>query len=588
MEESKDIRYLIKIFRRRKIAFFIPATLVFLIITLIALLLPPIYKATTTILIEEQQIPPEYVKSTVTSYVEQRLQMITQQIMSYSRLMEIINKFNLYPEMRNKCTMEEIVDKMRKDIKLETINTEVVNKRTGRPVSATIAFTLSYEGKNPYKVQQVANVLASLYLEYNLKTREQQASSTTAFLQHELKELKKYITKLENKISKFKKEHLGELPEFININLQTIQRLNDNLNQIEAEIRSLQERKVYLEGQLALIQPFAPIITEDGKTIMNPSERLKYLRLKLISLQSTLSPNHPDIIKLKKEIKALEAQVGQTDETLEKIKQLNELQTKLADLKSKLGPKHPDVIKLQKNIEILSKELEDIDPINASTSKFDVEKPDNPAYINILTQIGSIDVQIKSLKEEEKKIKKKIEEYQNKLENTPSVEKEYNALLIDYQNARNKYNELMSKLMEARVAQEMEESQRGERFTIIDPAQLPEKPYKPKRLAIILIGFVLAIGAGIASVATCEYMDHSIKTAEELQQIVSAPILSVLPYIETQEEKNARRKKRFLIVILGVSILIMLLLLFHYFVMPLDIFWMKFEQKITRLWIQNF
>ncbi|OAQ20536.1 GumC family protein [Thermosulfurimonas dismutans] len=585
MDEQRDVQYLIRVFRRRKKAFFIPFVLVFVAITLVAFLLPPVYRATTTILIEEQQIPPEYVKTTVTGYVEQRLQMITQQIMSRSNLMEIIKRFDLYPEMRGKYTMEEIINKMRNDIELETISAEVSDKRTGRPSSATIAFSLSYEGRDPVKVQQVANVLASLYLEYNLRAREEQASSTTAFLEQEIEELKKHMSVLEEKISKFKREHMGELPEFVNINIQTIERLNRDLDDIEAQIRSLQERKVYLEGQLALVDPMAPIKTEEGKAVMSPVERLKYLRLKLISLRSTLSPNHPDIKKLKREIAALEAELGETDDTLEKVKRLNDLQAQLADLRSRLGPKHPDVLKLTKDIEALSQELSKVDPGAATAAEVSLNRPDNPAYINLLTQIASIDVEIKSLEEERRRIKEKIEEYQRRLENTPLVEKEYNALLRDYENARLKYNELMNKLMEARIAQELEESQSGERFTIIDPAQLPEKPYKPKRLAIVLIGFVLALGAGVGCMALTEYLDHSIKSPEELQRLVQAPVLSVFPYIETEEERRARQRRRWLFLFGMIVAAILAVLLFHFLVMPLDIFWIKLERKVMKLWI---
>ena len=583
--EERDIRYLWRIFKRRKAAFLIPFFLVFSTITLIAFILPPVYKATTTILIEEPEIPPEYVKTTVTGYVEERLQAITQEIMSRSNLVNLIEKFDLYPEMRGRYTLDEIVNKMREDIKLEPINVEVTNRRSGRPASATIAFTLSYEGRDPVKVQKVTNALASLYLEYNLRTRKEQASGTVAFLEKQLEQVRKRMKELEARISKFKKEHLGELPEMVNVNIQTINRLERRLEDLEAQIRSLKEQKVYLQGQLALVEPMAPIKTEEGKAIMTPLERLKYLRLKLISMRATLSPNHPDIKKLEREIKALEAQVGTTDYTLEKIKQLNDLQARLAELRERLGPKHPDVKNLEKKIEILSRELAKADAPQVKAAQAALNRPDNPAYINLMTQIASIEVQIKSLEEEKAQIQKKIDEYQRRLENTPLVEKEYNLLLTDYQNTRRKYDELMDKLMEARIAEKLEESRRGERFTIIDPAQLPEKPYKPKRMAIVLIGFVLALGAGVGTVAMMEYLDHSIKTPEELQQLSSVPVLAAIPYVEGEEEIRARKRKRMFLFIACLITLILVLILFHFLVMPLDIFWLKVVRKVNLLLI---
>lgn len=582
MGEGQNIRSLLKILRRRKREFLIPFVLIFMSITFIALLLPPVYKATTTILIEEQQIPSEYVKSTITGYVEQRLQTITQQIMSYSNLLKIIEEFDLYPEMRKANPIEEVINKMREDIKLETISTETSGTKGGRPVSATIAFTLSYEGNDPVKVQKVTNALASLYLEYNLKMREEQASSTELFLEQESKEIEAQLRALEAQISNFKQAHIGELPEFATINIQAIERLERDLDNIDSQIRSLKEQKVYLEGQLALVEPFAPVKTEEGKLMASPMERLKYLKLKLTSLQATLSPNHPDILRLKREIKALEAQVGNVNDINEKIKELKELKAQLAELESKRGPEYPDVKLLTKKIKALEEEISKVNSTEVNNPGMSLGTPDNPAYINLLTQISSVDVQINSLEQRKKEIKKKIEDYQRKLEKIPIVEKTYNMLLADYENLRNKYNELMNKLMEAKIAKELEESQRGERFTIIDPAKVPEKPYKPKRLAIILIGFVLALGGGIASTALMEYIDHSIKNPEEVQSLINIPLFTVLPYIETEEEIK-KRKKRWRLLIFGLILIgILALVLFHFFVMPFDIFWLKLERKITQ------
>ena len=188
-----------KILKRRKWSLILPALLVFLTAVAVALALPSIYKSTATILIEEQDIPADFVMATVTSYVEQRLQSINQRIMSYTRLSEIIQRFDLYPELRDKRTAEEIVEQMIEDTALEPVSTEVVDRRTGKPMSATIAFTVSYEGTNPAKVQQVANVLTSLFLAENLEVRKKQAQETATFLESEMDKIKEKLTELEAK-----------------------------------------------------------------------------------------------------------------------------------------------------------------------------------------------------------------------------------------------------------------------------------------------------------------------------------------------------------------------------------------------------
>lgn len=580
VEETQEVKDLRGVVRRRRKGFITAFVAVFFAGLIIAFALPPIYLSESTILIEEQQIPADFVKTTITSYVEERLQMITQQIMSRSKLLDVINRFGLYPEMRDRYTTEDIIEEMREDIRLETISADVIDKRTGRPSAATIAFKLSYEGKDPTKVQQVANVLASLYLEENLKAREQQASNTTAFLDQERDQLKTEIEDLENKITEFKKAHLGELPEHSAVNLQQLSRLSRDIDQMSAQLRTLQERKIYLEGQLVGMDPLSPIVTEEGKTIMNPKERLKLLRLQLVSLQSSLSERHPDVKKLKSEIQELETQVGDSDDSVEKLRRLEDLKGKLAEMKGKLGPKHPDVVKLTREVEALSEEVKGLEAKKAGLSLAQ-EKPDNPAYINLRTQLASVEMEIKSLLQERAKLNKEMNQYQVKLANAPLVEKRFNELTRDYENAKIRYNEIMNKLMEARVAQGMEETQRGERFTIIDPAQFPEKPHKPNRLAIMLISLVLALGAGVGLAAARESLDQSVKSPEELTGFSGEPVLSVIPFMQTDQERRAKALKKALWIFVVLGAVAAALIVIHIFVMPLDILWLKLERRFT-------
>ena len=567
--------------RRRRRSFVLCFSSILIAAFFVAVALSPIYLSQSTILIEDQQIPSEYVQTTITGYVEERLQVITQRIMSRSKLMEIIERFGLYSEMRERHTTEEVLEKMRRDINLQTISADVVDRTTGRPTTATIAFTLSYQGKNPPKVQKVANVLASLYLEQNLKTREERVSTTTTFLQQELDELEREIDAIENKISVFKKDHIGELPEYNSLNVKVIAELNRELDHVDMQINSLLERKILLAGQLANVDPRSPIMTNDGKAVMPPAEQLKYLRLQLITLQSRLSDKHPDLVKLKKEIEQLELQVEESHASMEKIKRLETSKAELAAIKGKLGPKHPDIIKLSKEVDALEKEVEHLKPEQVA-QELTAQTPDNPAYINLKTQLDSVELQIKSLLEEKRQTKDEIAEYQKRIENAPVVEKEYNSLIRDYESAKNRHNELMNKLTEAKLAQGMEETQRGERFTIIDPALLPEKPYKPNRLAILLIGFVMATGGGIAVAAIRESLDASVKTAHELNRLASIPVLSVISLVESDDEVRYRRIKMTVFVLGVLGVLVGAVLFVHYHVMPMEMLWTNIQRGAAR------
>jgi uncharacterized protein involved in exopolysaccharide biosynthesis len=672
MQDGIDIKTIKGIVRRRRRLFLLTFLSLFLIGGLIAVLLPPVFLSKATILIEGQQIPQEYVRTTITSFVEERLQIITQRIMSRGRLMEIINRFDLYREMKERYTTEEIIETMRKDIKFKTISAEVKDRRTGQSSVATIAFTLSYEGKSPATVQKVANVLTSLYLEENLRTREQRASNTTEFLQQELDQLRSQMDVLQSRISEFKTAHIGELPEYTGINLQATERLHREVEQARMQVNALRERKVLLEGQIATVEPHTDLMTAEGKVVTDPSERLKLLRLQLVSLQSAQSEKHPDVKRVKNEIQELEKQVGESEGGQEKLRRKEELSTMLSEMKGRLGSKHPDVVKLTRELELLSVENEPAlseeaaappaealavepkvllvqaqngrlreDPSLGSQVKQVVRqgetalvsevrgdwyrvsledgnagwahkslfaegqivekkrstpnkvkqvmslsaarKPDNPAYINLRTQIEAADLEIAALLEHEKEIRKEIARYEKKLESAPIVEKEYLSLIRDHENAKAKYNELTSKYLEAKVALGMEETQRGERFTIIDPAQLPETPNKPNRLAIVVISLVLSLGAGTGAAAVREVMDKSIKSAEQIVQTLNLQVLSVIPLMVSPQERRAKRIKWATATLASIAVLVIAAILVDQFVMPLDVLWARLQRKIMKM-----
>ncbi|EFK05818.1 polysaccharide chain length determinant protein, PEP-CTERM locus family protein [delta proteobacterium NaphS2] len=581
MAENINIQDIKGIIRRRRKGFLFTFLAVFVAAVVVAFVLPPVYLSQSTILIEEQQIPDEYVKSTITSYVEERLQGITQRIMSRTRLLEIMNQFNLYPEMRDRYTTEDILDKMRNDIKLETISADVIDRRTGRPGTATIAFSLSYQGKNPGTTQKVANVLTSLYLEENLKAREQRASNTTEFLEKEQKNIKTRIDTLESNLSRFKIAHAGELPENNALNTQAVTRMERDLDQLNTQLRSLQERKIYLKGQLAVVEPFEKLEEKEDPELQKRMY-LEKKRLELIALKTSLSEKHPDIKRLKKEIQELEAEVGADGDSEVRARSIAALENELAEKKGRLGPKHPDVVSLSKKLTAVKKNS-DTRGDKQSEKARQRKVPDNPAYINLMTQVATTDMELKSLMEEERGLKERLRAYQERLEKAPAVEQEYLNLISNRDTAKAMYNDISTKLMEARVSQGMEEAQQGERFTITDPAQLPEKPFKPNRLAIILIGFVLGLGAGVGVGAIGESLDGSVKSGAELRRVMDVPLFSVIPLMETERERRIRWMKRafwcvLVLVIIGVG-----LILVNAYVMPLDILWIKIQRRLMMM-----
>lgn len=520
MEENRIIKFedIIKIIKRRKWAFILPALAVVFLTVIVLLVWKPVFRSTSTILIEEQEIPREYVMATVTSFAEQRLQTINQRIMSSTKLLEIIHTFNLYADRFEKVTTEEIIDDMRKkDIKFGTVTADVIDRQTGRPASATIAFTVSYEGKNPVLVQQVANALSSLYLEENMKVVGQQTAGAAKFLEDEAKTVQSELAELDRQIMIYKEKNPRSLPELYQFNLQALDSSDRSRDDLNAQLRSLRERESYMQTELATVKP---------ETENQDKERLKELRSALLSLTTRYSDEYPDVIKTKTEISELE-----------------------------------------------KKMQSDGSQPNAS------ETADNPSYIALSSQLAGVQSEIKSVKRQLEDLDEKRADYRRRLEQSPRVEESYKNMLSERNNTQLKYDDLMKKFMEAKVAQGLEKDKMGEHFTLIDPARLPEKPVRPNRLAVILIGLIMAIGAGIGTVALQETADQSARRAEDLVSVFPFPVLAEIPEIITLGDKKNKMNRLRIVAGTAVFVLVSFVVFVHLFVMDLDVLWARVARQ---------
>jgi len=564
------------IIRRRKKVFIWSSALIFFTCVVVAFVLPSIYKSEVMIVVENQEIPDEYVKSTITTFVSERLQLLTKKILSYPRLLEIIKTHQLYPELDSDG---EMVEKMQKDIKLKTIDVSLRDRQSRGAGKATVAFTLSYEHKNADTAKTVADILANIFVQEDLKSRQKQAGTTTRFLEKELEGLRLVVQNNEEKISRFKAANIKQLPGSTAVFSQTIFRLEQDLDNIDSRIRTNQEKIIYLKSQIANIDPLVPILTENGVVANNPNNRLKYLRLQLIRRQAILSEKHPDLIRLKGEIEQLEALVGKKETRIDQVNRLNWVEKEIAELKATYGDKHPDVIRFSKEADLLRRQIGD----PQKTKLLEEEQSDNPGYMNIKAQIIVAESEIDALRADRIKVTRKLDEYQQRLESAPFIDEEYNSLTLDYENAKQKFNEASNKLHSARNAQEMDTSERGERFRIDYPANLPDKPDKPKRLLIILLGFVLGIGSGILIAALTEGLDASVKATDELESIAGVPVLATVSFFYSPKQKRQRRIKRLTLVATVMVIILSVSLMINWFVMPIGELWAKFEDRLVEV-----
>jgi uncharacterized protein involved in exopolysaccharide biosynthesis len=416
----------------------------------------------------------------------------------------------------------------------------------------------------------VANELTSLFLGENLKSRERQAQEATSFLQQEAENLARHISEIDEKIATFKQRANGALPELMPLNQQLMNQAERELMDVDQQVRSLEERKAYLQGELATIKPNTPILSVTGERILDSTERLRALRAEYAGASANRSADHPDVIKMKQEIEALEKETGQLPDAEEASKRLIDARAALAADLERLGNEHPDVLQARRKISALEQEVH---RLKVAPSKTINLRPENPAYINLQAQLNSATSSLEALRKTRLDLKRRLQEYATRLEKGPEIEPEYLVLTRDRDTSGQKYQEIRSRLLEAKVSEGLEVQRKGERFSLIDPPSLPEKPYKPNRLAIVLLGFILAVGGGIGLGAAAESLDHSIRTPDQLVALTQHFPLAVVPFMPNEDDVSSARLRRRVVQTAGIGAFATVILLLHVFVVPLDVLW---------------
>lgn len=575
MEQAigSNVGYAEAVRRRFPLAVFIGAAMLALTLVL-ALGLPSYYKSKAVVLIEAQEIPQDLVRSLVTSFADQRMQMIAQRVLTNANLAGIITKYDLYRDARERQPMESVLEEMREDISLVPISADVVDPRQGKAVQATIAFEIAYTNRSPDMAQRVANEIVSLFLNENLKQRTETSEETLGFLTAESEKLRADVAELEQKLATFKEGNVERLPELTTLNLEMMNRTETQITQLESQIQSLAQQRVYLESELAQQKPVTLLISETGQRILGPSDRLKVLESEFIPLAARYGANHPDVIAKKKEIESLRAQVGGTNAEIELGLKLQKSQAELSMARQKYSADHPDVKRLNREVLELRKQLDSArtsTPVSVSSNS----PPDNPAYIQLQARLEATNNDISSLERQRSSLREKLADLEQRITQSPEVEREYRMLTRDYENAHSKYQEVLAKKQEAELASNLESKQRGERFTLIEPPVIPEEPAKPNRLAIALLGAFLSVAGSIGGGALAETLDSRIYGRAGITRLLGVPPLAVIPKINTVKSRS-QTKRRILLALAGSMIVATAALtLIHFTYSPLDVLFFR-------------
>jgi len=542
MQQPMELREYIVILRRRKVHFVIPFILILLVGLALAFGLPPVYRSEATILIEKQEIPVDLIQTTVTGYVEERIKSLTERLMTVDNLWKIANAQDLYPGERSRENRGEIVTRMRESIFVEMVDVKTNDPGSGKQSSATIAFTIAFEANTPEHAKSVAQELTSLFLEENRKSRSEQATQVSGFLEAEASRLNTEISELEAKLAIFKQEQKDQLPELWDVNMRLFESTEGDINNTDGQIRTIQDTINALQAELAITSPYQDIETGTGQKIQAPAERLKGLMAEYLRLSSVYSSDHPDLRKMRNEIAALESQTGGGGSISKLFAELSRQRALLLNARQKYSAEHPDVKKLSQSVAVLEAKLSTMQVSGSSSSTKLIVDPTNPRYVSLKTQL---DAALGNLKVERAKLlqlKEKLSEYERRLFQTPTVERDYKTLSRDYENAREKYQELKEKQLQARLAVQLEAGSQAEQLIVIQPAFLPGLPERPNRLGIALLAGFFAFAGGVGSVSVAEYMDRTIRGSRGIFAIFEAPPLAVIPLI--REKRNFGKKRR--------------------------------------------
>jgi polysaccharide chain length determinant protein (PEP-CTERM system associated) len=493
--EPKDLLNILK----RPTVILIPTVLVGAAMAGYVHTLPDLYRSETLIMVVPQRVPDSYVRSTVTTTIQDRLRSFNQQITSRTRLEPVIREFNLYPEQVRSGLMEDVVERMRLDIATEIIRSD--------------AFRISYLYGDARTSMKVTERLASMYIDESLREREVLADSTNQFLDSQLSSAKERLIDHEKKLESYKMRYAGQLPTQITSNLQVMQNAQMQIQSLVDSLNRDRDRQLALQGQLSDLG----LSSSDDAT------------------SAPRTPPPPSV--------AAPASYPA----------LQQAQKALEQLQLRLTASHPEVLRQQRVVADLEKKVADETAFNmlAAANAPRQTTGMDPAQLARLSRVEQMRIELESLskqivakEQEEARLRSVIADYQSRVESAPSRESELTELMRDYDTLQRTYTQLLAKKEEAQVSANLERYQIGEQFKILDPARLPEKPYSPDRPRLWAIGVGAGLLIGLLFSAFIEYRDASLKTDADVVATLTLPVLAMIPELVTNEVRQARVRRR--------------------------------------------
>jgi polysaccharide chain length determinant protein (PEP-CTERM system associated) len=476
----------VAILRRRRWLLIIPAILGAAAGYLLSLVLPSRYTSHTMVLVEQPAVPDSYVKPVVSEDLNQRLASMQEQILSRTRLQDLVERLGLQGKDANRAPMEEQVARLRKSITVTPLNPMAGTRSSELP-----GFNVDVTMGEARLAQQICSVITSMFMEQNLHVRQQQAEDTTQFLAKQLDEAKAKLDDQDAKLAAFQSRHIGELPEDDKINLTLLMGMTPQLEGATQSLHQVQQDKAFAES----------LLTQQLATWKSSKD-------------------------------------GQDPETLEQ--HLRNLQSQLHSLQGHYTEDHPDVVKLNNDIAQVQKKLAGGAQVHAQPNQQQVQAAVNelPEIQQLRARLHQIDLTVNQKAQEQEKLQRQIKILQSRIQSSPIVQQEFKGLTRDYQTALNFYNDLLKKRNESQMATDLERHKQGEQFRVFDPPSLPEQPSFPNRRLFGLGGLGAGLALGLGMVQLFELRDKSMRTKQDIDFYLGVPVLALIPSIDKSAPKR--------------------------------------------------
>lgn len=509
--------------KRRRLMFSVGAPIAGLA-ALLALGLPDLYRASGLIEIEGSAQNMKNIVARDTeepAYADQYVQTLSTTVLSDENLTRLLQQQQLYDNQND--DIKGALKRLRGDIDVDIVTVPILDPQTGREREVVNAFTVAYDNPDPQRAQQGAAWLVDAYLAGNRHDRQRDVGGQAKFFAGEAERMRSHVGELESRLAEFKRKNAGQLPERTQDNLHVMDRIERDVQDTETQMQALRRERVFLVAQLQQARAMGP-----------ESASLQQLEAEYQRKRATYDESHPDLISLRRQIDTLRSGGSTTGMSLQA--QLQTQRSILSEARQRYSEDHPDVKRIQRNIDALQARIAAGDTADRSIAA------DSPMAMQVQTQINATDTQLAALQGRAAELRSKLSELDVSLTSAPQVEREYQKVTRDLTGAREKYGELLQRQMDAEVSEAAIASGTVDKFRVTSPPVVPGGPAKPQRLAIFVIGLVLASVAGLTAAIAAQLFDPTVRGVRDLRDLLDVTPLAAVPVIENSESGGLRRK----------------------------------------------